>query len=272
MKTKYMILLIAVAILLLAACQGAATPTAQPTEVPAGSTDQSLTGPVWKWTTTQMNDGSKTIPDDPNNYLIQFQADGTVSITADCNQVMGTYTVDANQVTITPGASTLVACPEGSLADAYLKQLGNVGSYFFQGENLVLEIKMDSGSMIFAPSAAAGLPGTSWSVVNYNNGKEAVVSVLAGTEISLDFGTDGTLSGKAGCNNYNGGFEVDGAALKVGALASTMMACESPEGVMDQEQQYLAALQNSATYEIAGNTLTIRDASGAMQVVAKSAD
>ena len=38
---------------------------------------------------------------------------------------------------------------------------------------------------------------------------------------------------------------------------------------MDQEQQYLAALQNSATYEIAGDTLTIRDASGAMQVVAK---
>ena len=46
------------------------------------------------------------------------------------------------------------------------------------------------------------------------------------------------------------------------------MMCISPEGVMEQEAKYLAALQNAATYSIEGNTLTIRDAGGAMQVVA----
>jgi heat shock protein HslJ len=44
--------------------------------------------------------------------------------------------------------------------------------------------------------------------------------------------------------------------------------CETPEGVMGQEAQFLAALQNSATFDISGSTLTIRDAGGAMQVVA----
>lgn len=217
-----------------------------------------------------MNDGSSKTPDDPNKYLIEFQADGHVAVQADCNRVAGTYTVKDNQLAITLGPSTLAACPPGSMGDEFVKQLGEISSYLFKSENLILEIKMDSGSMIFAPSAPAGLPGTSWEVISYNNGKQAVVSLLTGTEISLNFGADGRVNGNSGCNTYNGGYEVSGDKLKVGPLVSTMMACDKPAGVMEQEQQYLAALQNSATFEIAGDTLTIRDASGAMQVVAKA--
>jgi heat shock protein HslJ len=279
--SKISITLLIVAGLLLAACQPAVAPATQapqPTQAPQATqaaqpapsgAGKQLTGTVWKWTITQMNDGSSKTPDDPNKYLIEFLADGHVAIQADCNRVAGTYTVNGNQLTIVPGPSTLAACPPGSLGDEFVKQLGNISSYLFKGENLILEIKLDSGSMTFAPSAPGGLPGTSWKVINYNNGKQAVVSLVIGTEISLNFGTDGRLNGSSGCNTYNGGFEASGNALKVGQLVSTMMACATPEGVMEQEQQYLAALQNSATYEIAGDTLTIRDASGAMQVVAK---
>jgi heat shock protein HslJ len=215
-----------------------------------------------------MNDGSSKTPDNPNQYLIEFLADGSVAVQADCNRVAGTYTVKDNQLTITLGPSTLAACPPGSLGDEFVKQLGNIGSYLFKGENLILEIKMDSGSMIFAPSAPAGLPGTSWKVTSYNNGKQAVVGLIAGSKVTLSFGADGQVSGNSGCNTYSGGYEASDKTLKIGPLASTMMACESPTGVMEQEQQYLAALQNAATFEIAGDTLTIRDAGGAMQVVA----
>jgi heat shock protein HslJ len=122
--------------------------------------------------------------------------------------------------------------------------------------------------MIFAPSAPAGLPGTSWDVITYNNGRQAVVSLLTGTDISLSFGTDGQASGIAGCNTYSGGYQAGGKALKVGPLVSSQRSCAAPAGVMEQEQQYLAALQNAATFQIAGDTLTIRDAGGAMQVMA----
>jgi len=283
--SKLFVTLLMVADLLLTACQSPVTPATQapqPTQVsqaaqapqpapPAPSgTGQQLAGNVWKWTTTQMNDGSSRTPRDPNKYLIEFLADGRVAVQADCNRVSGTYTVNGNRLAITLGPSTLVACPPGSLGDEFVKQLGNIRSYFFKGENLILEIKMDSGSMIFAPSAPAGLPGTSWEVISYNNGKQAVVSLLTGTDISLNFGTDRQVSGNAGCNTYSGGYQASGNALKVGPLVSTQKACATPAGVMEQEQQYLAALQNSATFEIAGDTLTIRDASGAMQVVAKA--
>lgn len=228
-----------------------------------------LTGTVWKWTGTLLNDGTRTTPDDPNKYLLTFLANGNVAIKADCNNVAGTYTTDANTLTITPGPSTLVACPPGSLEQEYLRQLGIVSSYFFKDGNLILEFKFDSGSMTFAPSAPGGLAGTKWDVVNYNNGKQAVVSLIADTSITLNFGDNGRVSGSAGCNNYTGAYDTGGDILHVGALATTFKLCHKPDGIMAQEQQYLTALQSAQTYEIAGDTLTIRDNSGAMQVVAK---
>jgi heat shock protein HslJ len=46
------------------------------------------------------------------------------------------------------------------------------------------------------------------------------------------------------------------------------MACQSDE-LDAQEAQYLAALQRAATYDITDGTLTIRDAGGASQVIAR---
>lgn len=230
---------------------------------------QTLHGTVWKWTGSLFSDGKQVTPDDPNNYLLSFLAAGRVSIKADCNQVNGAYTVNGNQLTITPGPSTLVACPEGSLGDEYVRQLSNVSSYFFKDGKLILEFKFDSGSMTFAPSAPGGIADTKWDVVSYNNGKQAVVSLIGGTSITLNFGTDGRVNGNASCNNYMGPFDTSGDILHVGGLATTFMLCHKPDGVMAQEMQYLTALQSAQTYEIAGDMLTIRDNSGAMQVVAK---
>ena len=42
-----------------------------------------------------------------------------------------------------------------------------------------------------------------------------------------------------------------------------MMACEQP--IMDQEAQYLAAIQQAATYNIQGTRLELRSADGALQ-------
>jgi heat shock protein HslJ len=42
------------------------------------------------------------------------------------------------------------------------------------------------------------------------------------------------------------------------------MACLEPEGVMDQEQEYLAALEIADTYKIEGLTMEMRTADGAL--------
>jgi heat shock protein HslJ len=38
--------------------------------------------------------------------------------------------------------------------------------------------------------------------------------------------------------------------------------CSDPEGIMEQEQEYLTALQSAATYRVEGNTMEMRTAEG----------
>jgi len=118
------------------------------------------------------------------------------------------------------------------------------------------------------PPTVNPLAGTRWNVVNFNNGKGAVTTKIEGTTITLQFDTAGQVSGNSGCNTYSASYRVSGNALSIEPPSGTLTVCETPEGVMGQEAQFLAALQNSATFDIAGSTLTIRDAGGAMQVVA----
>jgi hypothetical protein len=45
-----------------------------------------LVGPVWQWQQSKMSDGMTWEPPDPASYIIEFTAEGQVSIQADCNR------------------------------------------------------------------------------------------------------------------------------------------------------------------------------------------
>jgi len=103
------------------------------------------------------------------------------------------------------------------------------------------------------------LAGTRWEVINYNNG-QGLVTLLVDSRIALDFGTDGQVSGNAGCNNYFTSYWVNGNSITIGQPSSTSLFCAEPEGVMQQEAEFLETLQTAATFRIDGNTLEIRSA------------
>ncbi|MCA9902563.1 MAG: serine hydrolase [Anaerolineae bacterium] len=68
-------------------------------------------------------------PAEGSTYSITFNADGQMNIVADCNTVMASYTVgDDGAISIELGASTLVACPEGSIADDFLGVLADASN------------------------------------------------------------------------------------------------------------------------------------------------
>ena len=94
------------------------------------------------------------------------------------------------------------------------------------------------------------------------------VTLVPGTTITAIFGPGGTISGSDGCNQYSGSYMVSGSQLQVSpTLASTMMACGEPAGVMEQEAQYLAALQSAATYQIEGNVMQLRTKDDALAAI-----
>ncbi|MFC1943879.1 META domain-containing protein [Chloroflexota bacterium] len=57
---------------------------------------------------------------------------------------------------------------------------------------------------------------------------------------------------------YFGSYEVEDTTLTIpGPIGATEMYRMDPEGVMDQEQEYLSLLQQSEAYSITGDILSI---------------
>jgi len=104
--------------------------------------------------------------------------------------------------------------------------------------------------------AVLELDGTAWVLENLS-GQE----LIPDTEINGEF-ADGNFGGKAGCNNYFSSYETAGETLKFGPAGSTMMFCELPEGTMDQESAYLAALNQVASFQIDHDELAMFDEAG----------
>jgi heat shock protein HslJ len=55
-------------------------------------------------------------------------------------------------------------------------------------------------------------------------------------------------AGYAGCNNFFGGYELDGSSLKFGPVGSTRMFCEGKAG--EVELRFMQALEQTRSWEI----------------------
>jgi heat shock protein HslJ len=91
------------------------------------------------------------------------------------------------------------------------------------------------------------LEGTAWTLAGGVDTVEDAVPTL-----TLE---DGTASGFGGCNQFTGGYEVDGDTISLGPLASTMMAC--PDDVTAVETAYLPALEAADAWAIDGGELVL---------------
>ena len=111
-----------------------------------------LTGKTWQLTaiTELVPAFQGVVPAaDQANYTIEFKSDGSFSAKADCNTTSGTYTTTSSGgLTIAPGPTTLVACPEGSLSPQYIAALGNAASYVVANGQLTITLK-DGGTLVY---------------------------------------------------------------------------------------------------------------------------
>jgi len=226
----------------------------------AGSSD--LTGKIWA-----LNSLGKTKPVPGTAVTMQF-ADGKVSGSTGCNSYSAGYKAGLRSLSIEkPVAATLKACAPAvaSQERAFLSMLASVKRY--QVRNDTLTLRGSAGTTLAAFQVVSQeLAGTNWNVIAYNNGKQAVTSVLAGTHLTAVFSAKGAVSGNAGCNNYNATYHATPPTISLGPIASTRKSCNTPAEVMTQEAAYLVALQSAATYTTDGSTLELRTKSGAIAV------
>jgi len=199
---------------------------------------------------------------------LRFEGD-RASGTDGCNRFSTSYAASGATLKINPsGAMTQMACAPDVMeqARAFMTSLQGASTYRVDAGQLQLVGADGAVVASFAPQSQE-LAGTSWRVTGYNNGRQAVVSLLAGTQLTMAFAADGRVSGSAGCNNYSGTYTVSGSSLRFGPAATTRKMCAQPEGVMEQEQQFLKALETVATIRQEGDRVELRTADGALAVI-----
>lgn len=104
-----------------------------------------------------------------------------------------------------------------------------------------------------ASAKAPELNGTAWNLLAING-----QPVLEDSNPTLVFEAE-SAGGNGSCNNFGGEYRSKGGALTFGPMMSTMMYCEA---VMDQESAYLAALAESATYQVLDGNLVLFNEKG----------
>lgn len=105
-----------------------------------------------------------------------------------------------------------------------------------------------------AMTSPPDLAGTSW-----------VAEEIAGLDVqvtpsTLTFETGMRITGWAGCNYYTGSAKLSGTSIAVGAMSSTLMACEDQE--FEQEKSFHKAMRSARTFTFHGGVLTLHDADG----------
>jgi heat shock protein HslJ len=112
-------------------------------------------------------------------------------------------------------------------------------------------------------AAQASAVDTYWRAVQIDG--QAVGSSAEAREPHFVLSTDGgSVSGSTGCNRLSGKFTQSADGLRFGPLITTRMACQPAANEL--EARFLRALEATASSRVVGNTLELRDASGAVRM------
>ena len=134
---------------------------------------------------------------------------------------------------------------------------GMVGIAIMVGADATSAIAQDQNLTV--PSADAGtaprLPLGSWQVVDLPG-----VTLVPDHEPVATFNADGSINGNTGCNTFGSQAALTAAGVSISNSFMTRIGCE--EERHDVESAFLAALENTASFELEGEALTLSASDG----------
>lgn len=245
----------------------APTPDGTPTPPHAGE----LSGTTWHLISYRNETGAgQPVLEGTDITAVFNDSQKELSGTTGCNHYTARYAVDGDALQVSELAWTEIYCldPPGVMRQEieFLTALERAAAFSFAAHELY--VKDDEGEVLLvfgageAPVGQLDLHGTAWHLVSLATAPGEVRPVLETTSITAFFGDDGDLEGSAGCNRYATNFTQEGNVIRTGHVATTLMYCAEPAGVMEQESAYLAALACAATAEIEGGRLVLKNAVG----------
>lgn len=241
-----------------ASAAGAAEPP--PPSASAAAPAAQLEGPVWRLNALRGLDGG-LLPTGPQSVTARFE-NGRVSGFSGCNRYFGSYSMQGGQLVVGPLAGSMMACegPAMKIEDALHRAFTGSFRPVLAGDRLTLQGADGQPALSFQAEPPPTLEGLRSTVTGFNNGRQAVVSPLAGTSLTLSFGK-GLVKGFAGCNTFRASFTSSEDKIAIGPIASTRRLCTS-QALMQQERQFLAALKSTTRWAFDGAMLDMHRPDG----------
>lgn len=112
------------------------------------------------------------------------------------------------------------------------------------------------------PKADATLTETYWRIDQLDGEALPAASGQREAHIVLKHGDPPRFSATVGCNQMLGGYTLSDGGIRFSPAASTRMACPPPLDTL--ERTLGESLQQTASYEITGETMTLKTESGAV--------
>ncbi|MEP5765030.1 MAG: META domain-containing protein [Halieaceae bacterium] len=125
----------------------------------------------------------------------------------------------------------------------------------FTQEAIELELRPLREKIASVPGKTMSLQGIAWHLASLG-GEPVELEALEHTPIIQVDRSEPKFSGFSGCNNYNGGYVLNGTSLTLGEIASTRMACPDNS---ELETRYLAMLAQVRTWRMEDGNMVLGD-------------
>ena len=119
---------------------------------PMAAEDTLPLGVVWSWQSTQMSDGARHRARGPERYTLEFRPGGTVQRARRLQSRQRELRAQRQYARHRSDRADEDGLPADTRDADFLKGLGAVSGHLIRGNDLVLTLKVDSGSMRFTSS------------------------------------------------------------------------------------------------------------------------
>lgn len=186
---------------------------------------------------------------------IQLNEDKTVSGFIGCNRITGTFSVEnKSNIKFNQLATTRMACPEMKLENNVLKLLNTANSFTIKNGKLTLNT---SNTLVatFYKMSDNKIVNKYWKLKKLE-GNSIQMAANQEREQYFILKSDGSITGFAGCNHFNGNYELaEGNRISIQKnMAVTLKACPN---VIVNESAFLKVFELADNYTINGDTLNL---------------